>query len=83
VNRREVITVLGVAAAACPLAARAQATKSPARIGFLPLGSPSSAYDRFLVEEAFRQGLRQAGLIENRDITHSTSYGSPKMLIKP
>jgi putative ABC transport system substrate-binding protein len=33
----------------------------------LPLGSPSSAYDRSLVE-AFRQGLRQAGLVENRDI---------------
>jgi putative ABC transport system substrate-binding protein len=39
----------------------------PIRIGMLPLGSPSSAYDRSLVE-AFRQGLQQAGLVENRDI---------------
>ena len=81
IRRREFITLLGGAAAAWPLAARAQPTKSPARKSFLPLGSPSSAYDRFLVE-AFRQGLRQAGLIENRT-SHSTSYGSPKMLIKP
>ena len=34
---------------------------------FVPLGSPSNAYDRSLVE-AFQQGLRQVGLIENRDI---------------
>jgi ABC-type uncharacterized transport system substrate-binding protein len=39
----------------------------PTRIGFLPLGSPSSAYDRSLVE-AFRLGLREVGLIENRHI---------------
>ena len=31
------------------------------------VGSPSNAYDRSLVE-AFQQGLRQVGLIENRDI---------------
>ncbi len=67
-KRRELIMLLGGGVAAWPVASRAQPTKSPARIGFLPLGSPSSAYDRFLVE-AFRQGLRQAGLIENRDIT--------------
>jgi putative ABC transport system substrate-binding protein len=36
-------------------------------VGFFPLGSPSNAYDRSLVE-AFRQGLRQVGLVENRDI---------------
>jgi len=46
---------------------RAQPAKKPARIGFLPLGSPSNAYDRSLVE-AFRQGLRQAGLVESRDV---------------
>jgi putative ABC transport system substrate-binding protein len=36
-------------------------------IGFLPLGSSSSAYDRSLVE-AFRQGLRDLGVVENRDL---------------
>ncbi len=33
----------------------------------LPLGSPASAYDRSLVE-AFREGLREAGLVENRHV---------------
>jgi hypothetical protein len=44
-----------------------QQAKSPTRIGFLPIGSPSNTYDRSLVE-AFRQGLRRVGLVENRDI---------------
>jgi putative tryptophan/tyrosine transport system substrate-binding protein len=33
----------------------------------VPLGSPENKYDQSLVE-AFRQGLRQAGLVEDRDI---------------
>ncbi len=41
--------------------------KAPVRIGFLPLGSPSNAYDRSLVE-AFRQGLSEVGVVENRDV---------------
>jgi putative ABC transport system substrate-binding protein len=66
-RRREFITLLGGAAAAWPLAARAQQAKGPVRIGFLPLGSPSKAYDRSLVE-AFQEGLHKVGLVENRDI---------------
>jgi len=66
-GRREFVALLGGAAAATwPLAARAQVGK-PVRIGVLPLGSPSNQYDQSLVE-AFRQGLRQIGLVENRDI---------------
>jgi putative ABC transport system substrate-binding protein len=41
---------------------------APTLIGFLPLGSPSNSYDRSLVD-AFRQGLREVGLKENKDIT--------------
>jgi putative ABC transport system substrate-binding protein len=66
-RRREFITILGSAAGAWPLASRAQQSKGPVRLGFVPLGSPSNSYDRSLVE-AFQQGLRQVGLIENRDI---------------
>src|SRR5215831_1824794 len=66
-RRREVITVLGGTIAAWPLAARAQQGKGPVRLGFLPIGSPSNAYDKSLVE-AFQQGLRRVGLIENKDI---------------
>src|SRR5205807_3558646 len=67
VKRREFIALIAGAAVALPLTARAQQGKGPVRLGFLPIGSPSNAYDRSLVE-AFQQGLRKVGLIENRDI---------------
>jgi putative ABC transport system substrate-binding protein len=66
-QRREFITLFGGAVAAWPIVAHAQQFKGPARIGLLPLGSKSNAYDRSLVE-AFRQGLADAGLVENRDV---------------
>jgi hypothetical protein len=59
--------LVGGVAASQPFAARAQQTKSPARIGMLPIGLPSNPYDKSLVE-AFRLGLHEVGLIENRDI---------------
>jgi len=62
---REFITLLGGAAIAWPLAARAQQGENPTRIGFLPIGLPSNAYDQSMVE-AFRQGLREAGLVDGR-----------------
>lgn len=65
-RRRDFIAALGGAAAGWPLAARGQPAK-PWRIGFFPLGSPSNAYDQSLVD-AFRRGLRQLGLAENRDV---------------
>jgi putative ABC transport system substrate-binding protein len=74
-KRREFITFIGGAAAAWPLWARAQNGKTPVRLGFLPLGSPSNAYDRSLVE-AFQQGLRRVGLIENRDIMLDVAWVS-------
>ena len=64
-RRREFLGLFDGAAVACPSFVRAQEPR-PIRIGMLPLGSSSSAYDRWLVE-AFRQGLRQLGLVENRD----------------
>jgi len=69
-KRREFITLLSGAATASlshSLATLAQQTQSQIRIGVLPFGSPSNAYDQSLVD-AFRSGLRQAGLIEGRDI---------------
>ena len=65
-SRREFITLLG-GALAWPAIARAEQARSPVRIGVLPLGSQSNTYDLSLVA-ALRQGLRQVGLIENRDI---------------
>jgi putative tryptophan/tyrosine transport system substrate-binding protein len=66
-RRREFITCLGGAMVASPRWLSAQQDKGPIRIGLLPVGLPSNAHDQSLVE-AFRQGLRQAGLVENRDI---------------
>src|SRR3974377_250987 len=66
-RRREFITLIACAAAAWPVGARAQQSKTPVGMGMLPIGLPSNAYDKSLVE-AFRQGLRDIGIIENRDV---------------
>jgi putative ABC transport system substrate-binding protein len=66
-NRRGFLRVSGLGVLAMPLAVEAQ-PRNPPRIGFLPIGSPSNPYDRAFVE-AFRQGLRDVGLVENRDVT--------------
>jgi hypothetical protein len=50
-RRRTFITLLG-GAAVWPLAARGQNGKGTVRLGFLPLGSPSNAYDRSLVRRS-------------------------------
>ena len=57
--------VAGGLFAAAPAAA--QQPNGPPLVGFLPLGSPANEYDRSLVE-AFRLGLREAGVAENRDV---------------
>ena len=53
---------------AVPLVAGAQQARSSTRIGFLPIGSPSNTSDQAFVE-TFRQGLREVGLVEGRDVT--------------
>ena len=63
-NRREFITLLGGAAAAWPLAARAEQARSPV-IGFL--GSATLLVESQRVA-AFVQRLHQLGWIENRNV---------------
>jgi putative tryptophan/tyrosine transport system substrate-binding protein len=61
-RRREFITLLGGAAAAWPLAAKAQQPPLPV-VGYLGGGSPNKPY-----AAAFHQGLKEGGYVEGQSV---------------
>src|SRR5262245_61956046 len=66
IRRREFITLLGGAAAASPLAARAQQPAKLPTIGYVSGGTPASESQRVA---ALKERLHQLGWIEGRTIS--------------
>ena len=70
-KRREFISLLGGAAVAWPLAARAQQAASISRIGILWPGASLPAPPRM---ESFRQGLRELGYVDGQNVLIEIRY---------
>ena len=66
-GRREFVALLGGAAAAWPIAARAQQGERVRRIGVLMFTAASDPYGRKSVK-AFQEGLQELGWMEGRNI---------------
>ena len=76
-RRRELITLIGGAAATWPLVSRAQQRERVRRIGLLWPGAPPDKWDA-----AFQEGLRTHGYVEGRNILleHRWAQGNQERL---
>ncbi len=76
-NRRHLITLLGGAAIAPPLAARAQQKAMPKRLGILQ-GTTREGAEK-LSDEPFLSELAKLGYVEGRNLTVERRYGEGKL----
>ena len=76
-KRRDVITLLGGAAAAWPIAARAQQRERMRHVGMLLPGTHDDVEFQACVG-AFLQGLAQSGWIIGRNVRIDTRWAGPK-----
>src|SRR6266404_1756929 len=74
-QRRDFITLLGGAAAAWPLAARAQRGTRIARIGVLAPGRSVGADASLVTLNSVVTGLRELGYIEGQNIAIERGFG--------
>src|SRR5262245_37605722 len=65
IGRRELLVALGGAAAAWPLAARAQQAAMPV-VGYVNIGSAAARRGEVV---AFQQGLNESGFVEGRNVS--------------
>jgi putative tryptophan/tyrosine transport system substrate-binding protein len=79
VRRREFITLLGGAAVAWPLAARAQQPPKIAKVGLLHPGKAAALPSRVA---GLREGLRAAGYreLDNIELLPRAAEGDPKRI---
>ncbi len=76
--RSVALVVLSLAMLTAPLAGEAQPAGKVYRIGFLSLGSPPTPATPHPIE-AFRQGLRELGYVEGRNVVIESRWGQGKL----
>jgi putative ABC transport system substrate-binding protein len=76
INRRRFFRTMSLSLVAAPFAAQAQQARKVPRIGFLSL---TSASDRPLLLDAFRQGLRELGWVEGAKFVIDYRYADDRI----